>query len=302
MKYFSKNEELDVMKSHLYEMEKSNMFNIRLDLKEFYDEFNDIINMSDTFNGHILDSESYHNYRVLKNIYRKICKEIVIKTKLPSTHGMNPKKASEVNLGGHEIENKFEKEHNFNVIKGTQKEDLMKDGLTYSVKSGRILQWALKKFDHIDDSLKFLLKDWTSIFESVGGLSLQDRNTIINSLICDLKDKNNLSKLVSYFISDFYVNRLIIRNLDNDKDYYNFSEYNMVDFVNLVTEKSEIDRTPDKGSIILKIPIDGKLYTCFSLEYRTDKTSLYFRSNRKNILRFLNEYKIDTLNKYQLKK
>ena len=50
------------------------------------------------------------------------------------------------------------------------------------------------------------------------------------------------------------------------------------------------------------ITINGKDYTCFSLEYRTDKSAIFFRSDRRNIIKLLCEYNIDILNKYQLKK
>lgn len=302
MNYFKENVELNSIKLHLKEIEKTNIFNIREDLKVLYESFNDIICESNTYNENFIENESYFKYRTLKNQYKKICKETGIKTILSSKHCMSSNKASEVNIGGHYIEKRFQDEFGFDLVGGVKKEDLSKNDILYTLKSGLIIQWALKKVHLIDESLKDLLNEWVYIFEASDYLSNKDRNIIINNLINELKDKNVLSKLISYFISNFNVDRLIIKKNDNDNEYYNFSEYNISDFVNLVTENAIVDRTLQKGSIIFKIPINGKEYTCFSLEYRTDKSAIFFRSDRRNIIKLLCEYNIDILNKYQLKK
>ncbi len=229
--------------------------------------------------------------------YSFICKELKVKDRIIRTHGMDSGLASSKKVGGHNEEDFFKK-FGLEVMSGTNKTDLLKEGESFaSLKGGKKIQWGMHVIDQLPKRFIELFRDWILTYEK-NSLYFNRRTEFAEKIIEKLNNKETLKDFLNYYFRKCEnVPFLIVKDV-KDGIYYRID---YLEFIDVLVDNIEFYTTKDKVKINAKIDIgEGKYRVIFEIEPRSDKdNAILMHGLSDRIIKMINYYKIDVKETYQ---
>lgn len=242
------------------------------------------------FRGDVLDEDRW-------SYYIWVCRELKIKDRVIRHHGMDSNKASSKKVGGHSDEKFFEK-YGFEILKGTNKTDLLKSGKSYaSVKGGVKIQWGMHVINNLPERFQKLFGGWISTYEK-NYVSLNERTNRALEIVKILSNKEVRGDLINYYFrKDENIPFLIVKDV-NTMTYY---EILYTDLIDVLVNNLDFYITKDKVKINARIDLGEKnKRVFFEIEPRTDvNNSILMHGLSERVIKIIKYYKIDVKKTYQ---